>query len=30
MTLEQDRIKSLTFDRPEMIPVSVGILPLRG
>ncbi len=27
MTLEQDRIKSLTFDRPEMIPVSVGILP---
>ena len=27
MTLEQDRIKSMNFDTPEMIPVSVGILP---
>ena len=27
MTLEQDRIKSLLFDHPETIPVSVGILP---
>ena len=27
MTLEQDRIKSLNFDTPEIIPVSVGILP---
>jgi uroporphyrinogen decarboxylase len=27
VTLDQDRIKSLNFDTPEMIPVSVGILP---
>jgi uroporphyrinogen decarboxylase len=27
LTIEQDRIKSLNFDTPEMIPVSVGILP---
>jgi len=27
VTLEQDRIKSLNFETPEMIPVSVGILP---
>lgn len=27
MTIEHDRLKSLTFDRPEAIPVSVGILP---
>lgn len=27
MTLEQDRIKSLTYSHPEVIPVSVGILP---
>jgi hypothetical protein len=27
LTTEQDRLKSLTFDYPEAIPVSVGILP---
>ncbi len=27
MTTADDRIKSLNFDTPEMIPVSVGILP---
>jgi uroporphyrinogen decarboxylase len=27
MTLEQDRIKSLTYTYPDYIPVSVGILP---
>jgi len=27
MPAEQDRIKAMTFDRPEYIPVGVGILP---
>ena len=27
MTMEQDRIKSLNFDNPELIPISAGILP---